>query len=153
MTHSQLRPSILVPSLPVPDADTERGENILAMYSTFFTAGSKGSRDLFRKYMKLGYVESRIGKMLVYGACGTGKSSFMDLMVGNPQKNIRKSTPLAARPVAIFQLGVSNEKKWAKLSEKERKEILVQALMSMQSQQDQEEMSESEEEDLSGRGQ
>ena len=121
---------------------------MLAMYCT---AGSKGSRDLFKKYMKLGYVESRIGKMLVYGACGTGKSSFMDLMVGNPPKQVRKSTPLAARPVTIFQLGVSNEKKWAKLSEKERKEILVQALMSMQSQQDQEE-SESEEDVATGKG-
>ena len=108
-------------------------------HNDFFTTGSKGSRDLFSKYMRLGSVDSCIGKMLVYGACGTGKSSFMDLMVGNPPKQVRKSTPLAVRPVAVFQLGVTGKKKWTKLSEKQRKEILIKALMSVQSQQDQEE--------------
>ena len=89
---------------------------------------------MFSKYMKLGYVESHIGKMLVYGACGTGKSSFMDLMVGNSPEKVRKSTSLATRPVAVFQLGVTGKKKWAKLSEKQRREILIKALMSVQSQ-------------------
>ena len=88
---------------------------------------------MFNEYMKLGYVESYIGKMLVYGACGTGKSSFMDLMVGNSPKGTRKSTPLAVRPVAIFQLGMTGKKKWAKLSKRQRKEILIKALMSVQS--------------------
>ena len=104
---------------------------------------------MFSKYMKLGFVESCIGKMLVYGACGTGKSSFMDLMVGNSPKQIRKSTPLAVRPVAMFQLDATGKKKWAKLTEKQRKEILIKSLMSAQSQQDQEEDSSSEDEEKS----
>ena len=98
------------------------------------SAGSKLSRDMFSKYMKLGYVETQIGKLLVYGASGTGKSSFIDMMVGNSPQPVRKSTPLAARPVAVFQLGVDGKKKWVKMSEKQRKEILIKALMSVQSQ-------------------
>jgi GTPase SAR1 family protein len=81
--------------------------------------------------MKEGFIESLINKILLYGAAGTGKSSFMDLMIGNPPRKIRISTPLAARPVSVFQMSM-DQKKWAKLSRKERKEILIQALMSIE---------------------
>jgi GTPase SAR1 family protein len=79
--------------------------------------------------MKGGYVDSIINKIVLSGAAGTGKSSFMTLIIGDPPLDVRSSTPLAARPVSLFQINVTHEK-WRKLSRQERREILVQAMMS-----------------------
>lgn len=98
----------------------------------YYFAGSRASREMFKRFMKIGYVESEIGKILVYGACGTGKSSFMDLMVGNAPKLERQSTPVTQRPVVVFQLDNTGKKKWTKLNAKERKELLAKVLMSLQ---------------------
>ena len=81
--------------------------------------------------MKQGHVEANIGKMLIYGGCGTGKSTFMDLAVGNSPKDVRTSTPLATRPVSVFQLDVTGKKGWTRMSSKQRKEALVKITMSM----------------------
>ena len=88
--------------------------------------------------MKQGHVESQVNKVLLYGAAGVGKSSFMDVIVGNPPAQIRRSTPLAARPVTVFQVDMSH-KKWEKLSPKQRKEVLVKAAMSNWRRRDKEE--------------
>ena len=77
--------------------------------------------------MKQGHVKSQINKALLYGAPGTGKSSSMDLFVGNPPRQARISTPLAARPITMIQMGVTS-KEWKKLHPKERKEILARAI-------------------------
>ena len=88
--------------------------------------------------MKQGHVESQVNKVLLYGAAGVGKSSFLDVILGNPPAQIRRSTPLAARPVTVFQVDMSN-KKWEKLSPKQRKNVLVKAAMSNWSRRDEEE--------------
>ena len=77
--------------------------------------------------MKQGHVKSQINKALLYGAPGTGKSSSMDLFVGNPPRQARTSTPLAARPITMIQMGITS-KEWKKLHPKERKEILARAI-------------------------
>ena len=77
--------------------------------------------------MKQGHVKSQINKALLYGAPGTGKSSSMDLFVGNPPRQARISTPLAARPITMIQMGITS-KEWKKLHPKERKEILARAI-------------------------
>ena len=97
--------------------------------------GSEEYRRLFGESMKEGFIEALINKIVIYGAAGTGKSSFMDLVVGNPPADIRRSTPLAARPVSVFQIDAAN-KKWVKLSSRERKEIMGYAILSMRSVQD-----------------
>jgi GTPase SAR1 family protein len=79
--------------------------------------------------MKDGHVDSVINKIVLSGAAGTGKSSFMEFIIDNPPPEIRRSTPLAARPVSLFQIDMTH-KKWRKLSRQERREILVQAMMS-----------------------
>ena len=112
------------------------------------TPGSQESHRLFVEAMKLGHVDANIGKMLIYGACGTGKSTFMDLLVANSPQSVRRSTPLAARPMSVFQCGVT-KKQWAKLSPEERKALLIKVTMHCQAQLDQEEESGSGEEDLS----
>ena len=77
--------------------------------------------------MKQGHVKSQINKALLYGAPGTGKSSSMDLFVGNPPRQARITTPLAARPITMIQMGITS-KEWKKLHPKERKEILARAI-------------------------
>ena len=107
-------------------------------YNVSNYSGSKESRRLFRESMKQGHVESQVNKVLLYGAAGTGKSSFLDVIIGNPPAKIRRSTPLAARPITIFQIDMSH-KKWGKLSPKQRKEVLVKAAMSNRSRRDKKE--------------
>ena len=111
--------------------------------------GSQESHQLFNKAMKLGHVDANIGKMLIYGACGTGKSTFIDLLVANSPKSVRRSTPLATRPMTVFQCGVT-KKQWTKLSPEERKALLVKVTMHYQAQLNQEEESESGEKNVSG---
>ena len=77
--------------------------------------------------MKDGHIDSLINKVVLNGAAGTGKSSFLDLIVGNPPRDLRISTPLAARPVSLFQL-VSKSDVWTKLSLQERRAMIVQAI-------------------------
>ena len=77
--------------------------------------------------MKQGHIKSQINKVLLYGAPGTGKSSSMDLFIGNPPRQVRISTPLAARPIAMLHVGVTTEE-WKKLSPKERKKNLARAI-------------------------
>ena len=76
--------------------------------------------------MKEGRVKSEISKVLMYGAPGTGKSSSMDLFVGNPPKCVRVSTPLAARPVTMCQMDLTRTE-WMKLTPEERKKALARA--------------------------
>lgn len=96
-----------------------------------FSIGSEESHRILSESMEEGFIDSLINKIVLYGAAGTGKSSFMDLMVGNPPMTIRISTPLAVRPISLFQVSM-DEKKWAKLTRKQRKEILIQSLMSIE---------------------
>ena len=77
--------------------------------------------------MKQGHVKSQINKVLLYGAPGTGKSSSMDLFIGNPPRKVRISTPVAARPITMFQVGVTAEE-WKRLPPKEQKKILARAI-------------------------
>ena len=100
-----------------------------SLYYNNYILGSKESRHLFSKFMKQGYVESQVNKVLFYGAAGVGKSSFMDVIIGNPPAEIRRSTPLAVRPITVFQVDMSH-KKWKRLSPKQRKEVLIKAAMS-----------------------
>ena len=117
--------------------------------------GSAEYQGLFKNAMKLGSIEAEITKILLYGAAGTGKSSFMDLIVGNPPRHIRISTPLAVRPVNLFQLDTSS-KKWKKLSFKEQKEFITRAIVHLKAQLElasssEEDDSSSEEEQLEGK--
>ena len=78
--------------------------------------------------MKNGSIDCVINKVLLYGAAGTGKSSFLDMITGTPPRNIRVSTSLASRPFQVFHLDTANDD-WAMLSLNSRKEILARAAM------------------------
>ena len=72
-------------------------------------------------------MDSLIDKVVLYGAAGTGKSSFMEIVVDNPPPAIRRSTPLAARPTSVFQIDSTDS--WTKLTPQQRRELLAKAMM------------------------
>ena len=78
--------------------------------------------------MKNGHVKSQINKIVLYGPAGAGKSSFMEMVTGNSPPETQISTPVATRPVQLFQVDMAS-KEWVKLSLTERKEILARAAM------------------------
>ena len=101
-------------------------------------SGSAVSRQKFREAMKRGHIPSQISKILLYGAAGTGKSSFVDLILGNPPSEVRRSTPLAVRPVTIFHVDLT-QKEWLMLSSVDRKRIIARAMMNIQIKEEEEE--------------
>ena len=96
--------------------------------ATFHISGSRESRRLCDEAMKNGHVKSQINKIVLYGPAGAGKSSFLEMVTGNSPPEVRVSTPMAARPVQLFQIDTTS-KEWVKLSLTERKGILARAAM------------------------
>ena len=90
--------------------------------------GSSLSQRLCDEAMKSGKVESKISKIVIFGASGSGKSSFMDMVIGKLPPEIRRSTPMACRPVAMYHVNMTH-KKWVKLSPEERMRVLARATM------------------------
>ena len=82
---------------------------------------------LFEEAMKHGYVTSRITKMILYGAAGSGKTCFRNLLVGDPPPPVRVSTPLAVRPTALYRYEVGDGE-LRNLSLQERKDYLSRAI-------------------------
>ena len=79
-------------------------------------------------------MDSLINKVVLYGAAGTGKSSFMEIVVDNPPPAIRRSTPLAARPTSVFQIDSTDS--WTKLTPQQRRELIAKALIHVDAGQD-----------------
>ena len=83
------------------------------------------SQRLFEEAMKEGYVTSKITKMILCGPAGSGKTSFKNLLIGEPSPSTRVSTPLAVRPVTLYRYNGELQN----LSFQERKAYLVKAIM------------------------
>ena len=92
--------------------------------------------------MKDGHVDSFINKTILFGAAGTGKSSFMEIVTDNSPPDIRRSTPLASRPVPVFQMDVVH-KRFKKLTLLQRKEMIAKAMANVKTSRDEEEDSSS----------
>ena len=90
--------------------------------------GSSLSRRLCDEAMKSGKVQSKLYRIVIFGAAGCGKTSFVDLVIGNPPPEIRRSTPMAARPVAMYHVNMTL-KEWVKLSPEGRMRVLARATM------------------------
>ncbi len=70
----------------------------------FYVTGSSESRRLYEEAMKNGSIESEITSVAMHGVAGTGKSSSMNLILGNQPEQDRKSTPLLARPATVHEI-------------------------------------------------
>ena len=79
--------------------------------------------------MKDGHVKAWLCKLLMYGAAGSGKTTSMEIIVGNKPPKRRVSTPLATRPTTIYRINLESEE-WAKLTTlNDRKSFFVRALI------------------------
>ena len=78
-------------------------------------AGTAENNRQFEEAMKNGHVKAWLCKLLMYGHAGSGKTTSMEIIVGNKPPKHRVSTPLATRPTTIYRLNLESEE-WAKLS-------------------------------------
>ena len=69
--------------------------------------------------MKRGYVDAYTDKMLFYGSAGVGKTCTMNIVAGERPPDVRTSTPLATRPVTMYQMQ-EMQGKWYKYESKGR---------------------------------
>lgn len=75
--------------------------------------------------MDRGFVEVFIDKMIFYGSAGVGKTSSMSVVAGKTPPDIRDSTPVATRPVSLYQLQAMKEV-WLKYTPKQRMALCAQ---------------------------
>ena len=79
--------------------------------------------------MKNGHVKAWLCKLLMYGHAGSGKTTSMEIIVGNKPPKHRESTPLATRPTTIYRVNLESEE-WAKLTTlNDCKSLLARALI------------------------
>ena len=72
--------------------------------------------------MKFGFVDASVDKMLFHGSAGVGKTCTMNIVAGEKTPEARHSTPIATRPVSIFQM-LSSKEMWFKYTSEQRLKI------------------------------
>ena len=91
--------------------------------------GTAENQRQFEEAMKNGHVKAWLCKLLMYGHAGSGKTTSMEIIVGNKPPKHRESTPLATRPTTIYRVNLESEE-WAKLTTlNDRKSLLARALI------------------------
>jgi GTPase SAR1 family protein len=75
--------------------------------------------------MDHGFVEMFIDKMIFYGSAGVGKTSSMSVVAGKTPPDTRDSTPIATRPVSLYQLQAMKEL-WLKYTPKQKMALCTQ---------------------------
>ena len=93
-------------------------------YSTHapLSLGTSESRRLFEQSMKQGHVDMYSDKMLLYGSAGVGKTCTMKIVAGEKPPDVRNSTPVATRPVTMYQLQKMGGK-WRKYVSQDRMKL------------------------------
>ena len=103
--------------------------NNIMVHSKHTHAGTAENNRQFEEAMKHGHVKAWLCKLLMYGAAGSGKTTSMEIIVGNKPPKRRVSTPLATRPTTIYRINLESEE-WAKLTTlNDRKSFLARALI------------------------
>ena len=75
--------------------------------------------------MNYGSLIAYIDKMLFYGSAGVGKTCTRNIIAGDDPPDTRNSTPLATRPVNMYQVDASKEI-WTKFTPSQRKKLCAQ---------------------------
>ena len=78
--------------------------------------------------MKHGRIKLWLSKLLMYGAAGSGKTSTMEWILGNPPPAHRTSTPLAMRPTSICRVNFDGDDFTKIATLQDRKVFLARAL-------------------------
>ena len=75
--------------------------------------------------MKCGFVDAFVDKMLFHGSAGVGKTCTRNIVAGEKTFDVRHSTPIATRPVTMYQMQSSKEI-WHKYTSERRMQICAQ---------------------------
>ena len=78
--------------------------------------------------MEEGYVSLKSINMVIYGPPGVGKTSFQDLLRGEPPPQKYESTPIARPIQAIERIAANGDKIWGKVTEDDLLEMLNAAI-------------------------
>ena len=97
--------------------------------SSYTHLGTAENQRQFEEAMKNGHIKAWLCKLLMYGHAGSGKTTSMEMIVGNKRPLVRESTPLATRPTTIYRVNLESEE-WAKLTTlNDHKLLLARALI------------------------
>ena len=75
--------------------------------------------------MKSGFLDAYIDKMLFYGSAGVGKTCTRNIVAGEKPPEVRNSTPIATKPVTMYQMKATKEV-WCKYTSNERMKLCSQ---------------------------
>ena len=101
----------------------------LLILNTYTGLGTAENQRQFEEAMKNGHIKVWLCKLLMYGHAGSGKTTSIEIIVGNKPPKHRESTPLATRPTTIYRVNLDSEE-WAKLTTlNDRKSLLARALI------------------------
>ena len=98
--HGQINPALRPPSQLQIEEIFQNGFWTLIPTSL----GTSESRRLLQDAMKYGHLQAYISKMLFYGSAGVGKTCTKEIIAGDAPPDTRQSTPLATRPVTLYQV-------------------------------------------------
>ena len=83
--------------------------------------------------MRYGHIETSIGKVLLFGIAGSGKTSATAILMGEDPPSIRMSTPLMARLVQVITVLINKLTKWEKKTPEEVQRIIAEIIRSRES--------------------
>ena len=89
--------------------------NLSVALKTFCNAG-KYSKQIYEQEMQHGFIELTIGKVVLFGIAGSGKTCSLAALLGDPPPDIRRSTPLMQRPVQVMLIITDGEMQWKKMT-------------------------------------
>ena len=75
--------------------------------------------------MKFGFLDVFVDKMMLHGSAGVGKTCTRNIVAGEKTPDARHSTPIATRPVTLYQM-LSSKETWHKYTSECRMLICAQ---------------------------
>ena len=80
--------------------------------------------------LRYGFVLTSIVKLLLFGIAGSGKTSVTAIMMGDDPPQVRKSTPLMARPVQVITVFINQLTEWQRKTSQEVLGIIAEIIRS-----------------------
>ena len=87
-------------------------------------------RQTYERELHYGHINTFIGKVLLFGIAGSGKTSVMAIMMGDDPPQVRESTSLMARPVQVITVLLDDLTKWEKKTPEEVRRRIAEIIRS-----------------------
>ena len=107
------------------------GYNLTKLYNCMVL--SHTVKQNYEREMRYGHIETSIGKVLLFGIAGSGKTSATAILMGEDPPAVHTSTPLMARPVQVISVLIEEQRKWEKKTPEEVRRIIAEIIRSRES--------------------